>query len=62
MVDLQRSIGRNEGPFAAGCKTSRENSDAGGQTAVGGSLKFSAGDSGENIIRCNLTWIGRFHQ
>jgi len=35
----------------------RQNSDADVQKAFGYSLKFSAGDSGENIIRCNLTRI-----
>jgi hypothetical protein len=40
----------------------RQNSDAGVTLESGSSLKFSAGDSGENIIRCGLMQINWFHQ
>jgi len=53
MVDLQRSIGHNEMPFAAGCKTVPENSDLNASTDSNCSQKFSAENSGENIIRSN---------
>jgi hypothetical protein len=57
MVDLQRPIGLNEVPFAAGFKSAGKKSDTGSSADSRQRQKFFAPDSRENFIRSKLMKI-----